>query len=103
MNYSNFKLLKEYNNPFGYERELEFLDFSKPEPTARWTANFTGIKKVIFNGRATIVIWEDNTKTIVRCMEGVEPDKWTGLAMCIAKRLYGHNFKKEFRKWCDND
>lgn len=60
-----------------------------PEPT-----------KVIFNPPATIVFWKDGTKTVVKCMEGKEFNKWDGLAMAICKKYYGSNFKKEFRKWC---
>lgn len=58
------------------------------------------IKEVIFNPPATIVFWADCTKTVVKCMEGKEFNKWDGLAMAICKKHYGKSFKKEFRKWC---
>lgn len=59
------------------------------------------IKKVIFNEPATIVIWSDNTKTIVKCQEGDTYSKELGLAMCIAKKYLGNksNFNNEFKKW----
>jgi len=57
------------------------------------------IKDVIFNDPATIVIWEDGTKTIVKVMEGDKFDPHTGLAQAIAKKALGNDYKKEFKKW----
>ena len=47
------------------------------------------IKRVIFNDNATIVIWKDDTKTIVRCQPGETFDKEKGLALCIIKHQFG--------------
>lgn len=60
-----------------------------------------GIKKVIFNDPATIVYWTDGTKTVVKCQEGDEFSKETGLALCIAKKAYGNgsDFNNVFKKW----
>ena len=58
------------------------------------------IKKVIFNDPATIVIWKDGTKTIVKC--GDEPfDPEKGLAMAISKYVFGNkgNYYNEFKKY----
>lgn len=58
------------------------------------------IKKVIFHDPATIVIWKDKTKTVVKCHD--EPfDREKGLAMCIAKKVLGKDFHKTFREWCE--
>ena len=38
------------------------------------------IEKVIFNDPATIVIWADGSKTVVKCQEGDVFDKEKGLA-----------------------
>lgn len=43
------------------------------------------IKKAIFNDPATIVFWNDGTKTIVKCQEGAEFDPEKGLAMAISR------------------
>lgn len=59
------------------------------------------IKKVIFNNPATIVIWADNIKTIVKC-DGEKFDPEKGLAMAIVKRLLGDNngyYYEVFDKW----
>lgn len=59
------------------------------------------IKKVIFNNPATIVIWSDNTKTVVKCQPYDTYSKELGLAMCISKKFLGNkgNFNEEFKKW----
>lgn len=56
----------------------------------------TGIKKVIFNGPATIVIWVDGSKTVVKCAEGDGYSKFSGLAIAMCKRMYGADFKRIF-------
>lgn len=58
------------------------------------------IKKVIFNDPATIVIWYDGTKTVVKAHdEEFDPEK--GLAMAISKKFFGNkgNYFNEFKKW----
>lgn len=46
------------------------------------------IEKIIFNDPATIVIWSDGVKTVVKTHdEEFSPEH--GLAMCIAKRYAG--------------
>lgn len=59
------------------------------------------IKNVIFNDPATVVIWEDGTKTVVKCQPGDTYSKETGLALCIAKKYLGNkgNFNEVFKKW----
>ena len=58
-------------------------------------------KKVIFNEPATIVLWSDNTKTVVKCSPNDTYDKEKGLALCYMKKLYGNDnkFHKIFSKW----
>ena len=58
------------------------------------------IKNVIFAPPATIVYWNDGTKTVVRCQEGDEFSKELGLAMAICKKHYGNtgNYNKVFDK-----
>ena len=49
------------------------------------------IKKVIYSGPCTIVIWADDSKTIVRCQDGDRYSKEVGLLMCLAKKVWGTN------------
>lgn len=58
------------------------------------------IKDVIFNDPATIVLWKDGSKTVVKAKdEKFDPEK--GLAMAISKRVMGDkgNYYETFKKW----
>ena len=59
------------------------------------------IKNVIFNDPATVIMWSDGTKTVVKCQPGDTYSKETGLALCIAKKYLGNkgNFNEVFKKW----
>ena len=59
------------------------------------------IKNVIFNDPATIVFWEDGTKTVVKCQDGDEFDPEKGLAMAITKKAYGNkgSYCNQLKKW----
>lgn len=60
------------------------------------------IEKVIFNDPATIILWKDGTKTVVKVKPGEKFDKWTGFAMAYMKKLKGDNFHAFFRHWCED-
>ena len=59
------------------------------------------IEKVIFNNPATIVIWKDGTKTVVKTQNGEQYDPEKGFAMAIAKKALGNegNYYNTFAKW----
>lgn len=59
------------------------------------------IQRVIFNPPATIVIWRDGSKTVVKCGENDIFDPEKGLAMAISKRAFGDNrdYYEIFAKW----
>ena len=46
-------------------------------------------KKIIFNGKATIVTWEDNTKTVVKCSANDTFDKEKGFLMAFFQKQTG--------------
>lgn len=59
------------------------------------------IEKVIFNNPATIIIWKDETKTVVKCQEGDSFDPEKGFAMAIVKKALGNqgNYCETVKKW----
>lgn len=74
---------------------------------ARMTRNFSKffsfktippIDKVIFQKEHTIVLWGDNTKTVVRCFEE-NFDKEKGLAMAICKKCIS---RADFNRLIEN-
>lgn len=72
---------------------------------AKCVYGFPKIRKAHFNDPVTVVIWEDGTKTIVRCGENDIYDWEKGLAMAIAKKALGNkgNYYNEFHKWEPED
>ncbi len=58
--------------------------------TAEDFIKIAGIEKVIYNYPATIVWWWDGSKTIVKVHKGEEFNKEMGLAMAIAKKVFGN-------------
>lgn len=64
---------------------------------------YPGIKKVIFNNPATIVLWNDGTKTVVKCNHRDTYDSEKGFAMAISEKVLGSysEFKREMKKWED--
>ena len=61
------------------------------------------IKDVIFNDPATIVLWKDGTKTVVKAQEGCEFDPYVGLAMAFSKKMFGNkgSYFNVFKKYCE--
>jgi len=64
------------------------------------------IAKVIFNPPATIVYWEDGTKTVVQTQPDEEIfDHEKGLAMAISKKAFGNSgsYFNRIKKWLPED
>lgn len=76
-------------------RRMKYSEFLKKEEM------LDRIDKVIFNNPATIVIWANGDKTVVKC-DGEKYDPEKGLAMAITKYLLGNNhgyYYDIFKKW----
>ncbi|MDY4815006.1 MAG: hypothetical protein SO274_05400 [Turicibacter bilis] len=53
------------------------------------------VREIRYNGPATIVFWEDNTKTVVKMQPDeayYDPDK--AFAMAVCKKLFGNKFNR---------
>ena len=85
----------KFNNAF----DLTFDDYSPFYGSER--AMEDKIKDVIFNDPATIVLWKDGTKTVVKCGPDDEYDPEKGLALCMLKKQCGNkgNYNNLFRKY----
>lgn len=85
----------------GFEKCLKNKDEEMWTKMNPWiTTNFK-IKNVIFNDPATIVMWTDGTKTVVKCQDDDVFDPEKGLAMAISKKALGNkgNYCNELKKW----
>lgn len=99
-----FAIYDHLNREFPEDISYEFVEYGKRVPYIevkseiseyKWRSKYN-IEKVIFNNPATIVFWEDGTKTVVKRQKGDRWDKEKGIAMAIAKKLYGNT-----GKYCD--
>lgn len=48
------------------------------------------IKKIMYKPPATIVFWNDDTKTIAVCEKGDVYNRELGFALCVLKKKYGN-------------
>ena len=99
---------------FDIDMEMELLDrlgikFSN-ERTFQFSGGFNingqsfAIKEIIYNDPATIVFWDDNTKTVAKCTVGDSYIPETGLSICILKKIMGGKaLKKLFSDWITED
>ena len=67
--------------------------------------NMFKIKRVIFNKPATVVFWNDGTKTVVKTQKDEAYDPEKGLTMAVTKKLFGNTgrYYNEVKKWLPKD
>lgn len=89
--YDVHKILNSTN--FEEIRQLTSMFNSRP--------TLPSIKNVYFNDPVTVVLWDDGTKTIVKCQDGDTYSKEVGLSLCISKKALGNkgNYNEIFKKW----
>lgn len=75
--------------------------FGAGHATSPYQKAISRIKNVIFNDPATIVFWNDGTKTVVKCGKNDTFDPEKGLAMAISKYFFDNAgyFNDVFKKW----
>ena len=96
---SDMSILANMQEQFNYYEKKALNDVYGKSKSSNW-----GINRVIFNDPATIVIWNDGSKTIVKASnEPFDPEK--GLAMAIAKKALGNkgNYYEVFKKYVKHD
>ncbi len=59
------------------------------------------VKDVIFNPPATVVLWDDGTKTVSKCSEDDSYEPRLGFLICVAKKYFGNGsrYKKVMEKF----
>lgn len=80
-----FEALFDFNVP----------DFKVPGVTAvNFTPLLPAVERIIFNDPATIIIWKDGSKTVVKAHGGDEFNPLTGVALCYMKKALGNSSRK---------
>lgn len=55
----------------------------------KYAHGIPGIRRIIFSGVCTIVLWEDGSKTLVRCAPDQIFSEYGGFAAAVCKKLFG--------------
>lgn len=85
-------------------KKYERKDYMKKTPIVKSYSNkniIPEIKELVFNDPATIIFWEDGTKTIVKTQNGEPFDKEKGFCMAVVKKMFGNkgNYYNIVDKW----
>ena len=67
---------------------IRVQDYSTPKAPIKRKS--LAVKKVIYNPPATIILWNDGTKTVVKCDPRDEYDPKYGFALCYMKKALGN-------------
>lgn len=116
------RMLRNARRIVRYDRDMDSTyykeDTAKMEAALSWlfkngsyirkelpvSAISNSIDKVIFDDPATVILWNDGTRTVVHTQDGEPYDKEKGFAMAVCKKIFGnerdyyHVFKRWFRK-----
>lgn len=77
----------------------DYIRYGKP---INWCAITP--KKIILNGPATVVMWMDGTKTVVKLKEGDQYDEYTAFTAALAKKIFGGtNYIRRMIEGCTVD
>lgn len=88
--------------------EKLFWNHNHDEPFIKLHSNKNSIpeiKELVFNDPATIIFWEDGTKTIVKTQNGEAFDKEKGFCMAVVKKLFGNkgNYYNIVNEWINKN
>ena len=90
---------KAYKVLYDYSRRS--TERAKKNDIVKFGMCSVSIRKVVFNDPATIVLWSDGSKTVVKCGPEDTFDMEKGLAMAIVKKMAGNDnrFHKVFKQY----
>ena len=80
------ELRKEIHDKMKFPRDI--ANYKVAETTNFYSLN---VSKIIFNPPATIVFWEDGTKTVVKCSAEDEFSEYYGFLVALGKKVYENN------------
>lgn len=105
MRMSNHELARAIHKGMAIDYSRQSTECAKKNDIVKFGMCSVCIRKVIFNDPATVVLWSDGTKTVVKCGPNDIFDKEKGLAMAIVKKMAGNDsrFHKIFKQWCKSD
>lgn len=98
---SNHELARAIHKGMAIDYSRQSTERAKKNDIVKFGMCSVCIHKVIFNDPATVVLWSDGTKTVVKCGPEDSFDMEKGLAMAIVKKMAGNDnrFHKVFKQY----
>lgn len=95
----NHELTRAIHKGMAIDYSRQSMEQAKKNDIVKLGMCSVSIRKVIFNDPATVVLWSDGTKTVVKCGPEDTFDMEKGLAMAIVKKMAGNDnrFHKVFK------
>ena len=82
----------EFNSDISRELWSEIM-FGKPKNKRSESITIPVVKRIVYHDPATIVFWQDGTKTVVKCMDCEPFEKYAGFCAALAKKVFGSTSK----------
>ena len=97
----NHELARAIHKGMAIDYSRQSTERAEKNDTVKFGMCSVSIRKVIFNDPATVVLWSDGTKTVVKCGPEDTYDMAQGLAMAIVKKMAGNDnrFHKVFKQY----
>lgn len=97
----NHELTRAIHKGMAIDYSRQSMEQAKKNDIVKFGMCSVSICKVIFNDPATVVLWSDGTKTVVKCGPEDTFDTEKGLAMAIIKKMAGNDnrFHKVFKQY----
>lgn len=97
----NHELARAIHKGMAIDYSRQSTEQAKKNDIVKFGMCSVSIRKVIFNDPATVVLWSDGTKTVVKCGPEDTYDMEKGLAMAIVKKMAGNDnrFHKVFKQY----
>lgn len=97
----NYELARAIHKGMAIDYSRQSMEQAKKNDIVKFGMCSVSIRKVIFNDPATVVLWSDGTKTVVKCGPEDKFDTEKGLAMAIVKKMAGNDnsFHKVFKQY----
>lgn len=89
--------LRLMHKAFDEVPEIEMSGYiENKDKTQNIVKTFAGLEhtKIIFNPPATIVLWKDGSKTVVKCDNKDKFDREKGVALCFMKKALGNKSRQ---------
>ena len=104
-NYTNLNSITSYPNGIvSYNRYIYDLTEQDNKSVNKEKGQMNKkIKKIILNNPATVIFWNDNSKTVVKCMDGDKYNPLNGIAIAFMKGMLDKKTYNKLKKAAENE